>query len=165
MDSKEKQELWIRLIKDFEKKSQKKTPDEIFRIAIDLMANLPHFNWTGIYWLNNNNILELFDYYVGKKTDHTRIPIGKGVCGTSVAENRNIVIDDVLELDNYLACSLETRSEIVVLIKDSDNTILGQIDIDSDQVKAFDEIDRQNMEVLASKLAYHKKVLLNQLPS
>lgn len=165
MDTKEKQELWIRLIKDFETKSQNKTPHEIFRIAIDLMSNLPHFNWTGIYWLNNNNILELFDYYVGKKTDHTRIPLGKGVCGTAVIENRDIVVDDVLELDNYLACSLETRSEIVVLIKDLDNTILGQIDIDSDQVKAFDEIDKKNMEILATNLAYHKKLLLNQLPS
>jgi GAF domain-containing protein len=152
MDSEEKQGLWTKLLKDFGSKSANKRPEEIYKLAIDLMASLPHFNWTGIYWLKHG-VLELFEYYIGKKTDHTRIPIGKGVCGTAVAENRDIIVDDVLELDNYLACSLETRAEIVVLIKDREGTILGQIDIDSDQIAAFDEIDRKNMEILASQLA------------
>lgn len=156
MNLEKKADLWNQLLNAFEKKSNDKEPEEIYKIAIDLMAELPHFNWTGIYWLNDNGMLELFPYYVGNKTEHVLIPIGKGVCGTAVAENRNIVVKDVRILDNYLACSLETRSEIVILIKDDNGTILGQIDIDSDLVSAFDELDKKNMEILAQKLAKQK---------
>ena len=161
MDSTQKQELWNHLLAKFDLQSKNMIVNDVYKLAIDLMSDLPHFNWTGIYWLNNNN-LELFDYYKGKPTEHTNIPIGKGVCGTAVAENRDIIVEDVLELDNYLACSLETRAEIVVLIKDTDETILGQIDIDSDQIGAFDEIDRKNMEILASKIATYKKLLTEE---
>lgn len=161
MDSILKQNLWNQLLIDFNTKSQNKSSDEVYKLAIDLMSSLPHFNWTGIYWLNNES-LELFDYYKGKKTEHTKIPVGRGVCGTAVAENRDIIVEDVLKLDNYLACSLETRAEIVVLIKDPNNKILGQIDIDSDQINAFDEIDRENMEQLASRLALHRIMLTEE---
>ena len=163
MDSEKKQKLWNYLLTSFDVKSKNRQPEEVYRLAIDLMAKLPHFNWTGIYWLNTDGILELFDYYKGKETEHTKIPIGKGVCGTAVAENRDIIIDDVLKLDNYLACSLETRSEIVVLIKDKAGTILGQIDIDSDEIAAFDEIDRKNMELLAKKIASHRIIVSKEL--
>ncbi len=156
MDSQTKIKLWDQILVDFDQKTKNKTPNDVFKVAIDLMANLPHFNWTGIYWLRNG-VLELFDYYKGKPTDHTRIPIGKGVCGTAVAENKDIIVNDVLQLDNYLACSLETRAEIVVLIKDQNDKILGQIDIDSDEVGAFDEVDRAKMELLASKLAFYQQ--------
>lgn len=159
MDSKHKEDLWNKLLLDFDNQTKNKSPEDVFKISIDLMSSLPHFNWTGIYWLNKG-VLELFDYYIGKKTDHTKIPVGKGVCGTAVSENRDIVVDDVLQLDNYLACSIETRSEIVVLIKDNEETILGQIDIDSDQIKAFDDIDRMYMEKLAKKLALNRKKIL-----
>ena len=161
MDLKSKKDLWIKLLQDFELKSKNKSPDEVFKTAIDLMSELPHFNWTGIYWLNNDN-LELFDYYKGKPTEHTKIKIGKGVCGTAVAENRDIIVDDVTQLDNYLACSLETKSEIVVLIKDNNGSILGQIDVDSDKISAFDDVDRAHMEQLASRLADQKIHILNQ---
>ncbi len=156
MDFKQKQDLWKGLLRDFDSQSRNKTAEEVYKIAIDLMSSLPHFNWTGIYWVNGGN-LELFNYYIGKKTEHTKIPVGKGVCGTAVAENRDIIVDDVLQLDNYLACSIETRSEIVVLIKDTKQIILGQIDIDSDEVKAFDDIDRTYLEKLANKLALFRK--------
>jgi GAF domain-containing protein len=147
-----KQPLWDQIIESFEKKSGKlNSQDEILKLSVDLMEKLPHFHWTGIYWLHND-VLEL-EYYIGKPTDHTRINIGQGVCGTAVAENRDIIIDDVLKIDNYLACSAETRAEIVVLIKKKDGTILGQIDVDSDKVGAFDEVDRSNMEALSGKIA------------
>ena len=148
----EKQKIWDELLKEFDTGSNNKTKEEIYILAIDLMDKLPHFNWTGIYWLNNN-VLELFDYYLGKPTEHTKINIGQGVCGTAVADENDIIVNDVLKLDNYLACSTETRSEIVVLIrKPYDNEIIGQIDIDSDKVGAFDEIDKINMQKLAKKL-------------
>ena len=163
MDSEEKSNLWNQLLNNFEKSSKNKQPEDVYKLAINLMADLPHFNWTGIYWLNNDGILELFNYYIGKKTSHIHIPVGKGVCGTAVAENRDIIVNDVLKLDNYLACSLETRSEIVVLIKDKTGNVLGQIDIDSDTISAFDEIDRKNMEMLALELAKQRIVTIKNL--
>jgi GAF domain-containing protein len=78
--------------------------------------------------------------YIGKPTDHTHIPVGKGVCGVAVTEGANQIVGDVTRLDNYLACSDETRSEIVVLIRRGTD-IVGQIDIDSDLENAFTEED------------------------
>ncbi len=81
--------------------------------------------------------------YHGPHTDHDRIPVGRGVCGTAVKENRNQVIADVRELTNYLACNLETRAEIVVLIRErGTGRILGQIDVDGTQVGAFRDEER-----------------------
>lgn len=84
--------------------------------------------------------------------DHSRIEVGDGVCGTAVAENKNQIVRDVRELDNYLACSLHTRSELVVLIH-HDNEIVGQFDIDSDTVGAFTQEDEQLLEDLAELIA------------
>lgn len=94
----------------------------------------------------------VLDEYVGDATDHTRIPVGRGVCGTAVAENRNQVIEDVRELQNYLSCSLKTRSEIVVLIRRGEE-ILGQIDIDGHTVSAFDSTDETLLEQMAVLMA------------
>ncbi|MBA3725425.1 MAG: GAF domain-containing protein, partial [Armatimonadetes bacterium] len=85
-------------------------------------------------------------------TEHDRIPVGICVCGTAVAENRNQIVDDVQGLDNYVPCSLETRSEIVVLIRDRD-VILGQIDIDSHSPSAFGPEDERLLEAIAAILA------------
>ena len=95
----------------------------------------PRFHWTGIYELFADNVLRLGPY-VGSPTDHVFIGVGNGVCGTAVAEKRNLNIPDVRQISNYLACSAETRSELVVLIRSGD-CIHAQIDIDSHQVGAF----------------------------
>jgi len=97
----------------------------------------PRFHWTGIYELFSDNVLRLGPY-VGSPTDHVFIGVGNGVCGTAVAEKRNLNIPDVREISNYLACSAETRSELVVLIRTGDR-IHAQIDIDSHQVGAFND--------------------------
>ena len=117
---------------------------------MELLSDLPLYNWSGIYVLLGDELH--LDEYVGAATDHTRIPVGRGVCGTAVAENRNQVIEDVRELSNYLSCSLQTRSEIVVLIKDGE-TILGQIDIDGHSVGAFDASDEAFLESMGTILA------------
>jgi L-methionine (R)-S-oxide reductase len=96
----------------------------------------PRFDWTGIYELFPDNILRLGPF-LGAPTNHVFIGVGNGVCGTAVAEKRNLNIPDVREISNYLACSTETRSELVILIRSGD-TIHAQIDIDSHQVAAFD---------------------------
>lgn len=106
---------------------------------MELVSDLSGYNWSGIYRLEGETLV--LDEYVGAATDHTRIQVGVGVCGTAVAQNQNQVVEDVRELTNYLACSLETRSEIVVLIRSAEGEILGQIDIDGHTVGNFDESD------------------------
>lgn len=118
--------------------------------AMAALDALPGYDWSGIYRLEGDTLV--LDAYVGAPTDHTSIPVGRGVCGTAVAEDRNQVIDDVRTLDNYLSCSAFTRSEIVVLIRDENET-LGQIDIDGHTVGQFDASDEAMLERLAALLA------------
>jgi GAF domain-containing protein len=113
----------------------------------------PRFDWTGIYELFPDNILRLGPF-VGSPTDHVFIGVGTGVCGTAVAEKRNMNIPDVRKITNYLACSTETRSELVILIRSGDR-IHAQIDIDSHQVGAFDDAAVTGVQRVADWLACH----------
>lgn len=127
-----------------------KNSREMRRKAVDLLhASLPHFHWTGIYLLEGNTLV--LGPYHGKPTEHTRIPVGRGICGRAVAEKRPIVIEDVARESNYLACSLETRSEIVVPIHAA-GEIVGEIDVDSEAPAAFDRRDQVFLEGVASLL-------------
>ncbi len=128
--------------------------DAALQSAMRLIAkHLPHYHWVGVYLLDGG-VLNLGPY-VGAATEHKLIPVGHGVCGTAVAQNRNMVVEDVRTLENYIACSLETRSEIVVLIRDlNDERILGQIDADSHILDAFDTSDEQMLEQIALRLSY-----------
>jgi len=123
---------------------------ELRLFAMQRLDTLDTYNWSGIYRLVGDMLV--LDAYVGAETDHTHIPVGRGVCGTAVAEDANQVIEDVRELSNYLACSMQTRSEIVVLIR-SGSEILGQIDIDGHTVGAFDASDEAMLESLGEILA------------
>ncbi len=96
----------------------------------------PRFHWTGIYELFPDNVLRLGPF-IGAPTDHVFIAVGRGVCGTAVAEKRNMNVPDVSLASNYLACSTATRSELVILIRKGDR-IFAQIDIDSHEVDAFE---------------------------
>lgn len=115
-----------------------------------LLNDLPGYEWSGVYRLEDDTLH--LDAYTGDATDHTEIPVGRGVCGTAVAERRSQVIEDVQALDNYLSCSIKTRSEIVVLIE-SGEEILGQIDIDGHEVGAFDASDERFLRRVAAVLA------------
>src|ERR1044071_5648933 len=125
--------------------------DETLGEAVRLLKQeREQYNWVGIYLLEGDMLV--LHNYIGKPTDHTHIPVGRGVCGTAVAERMNKTIGDVRELDNYLACSLETRAEIVVLIRRGDS-IFGQIDIDSDTANAFNSEDESLLSQVADLLA------------
>jgi GAF domain-containing protein len=121
------------------------------KFAMEQLSALPNYNWSGIYRLEGDTLV--LDEYVGAETDHTHIPVGRGVCGTAVADNANQIVEDVNQLTNYLACSITTKSEIVVLIRDSAGTIFGQIDIDGHTVGAFDQTDESFLDRLAVLLA------------
>lgn len=111
--------------------------ETLLRRAVELLHRSdPRFHWTGIYELYPDNVLRLGPF-VGAPTDHVFIAVGQGVCGTAVAEKRNMNVPDVSKASNYLACSTSTRSELVVLIRKG-GRIYGQIDIDSHELDAFD---------------------------
>ena len=122
-----------------------------------LKARLPYYTWAGIYLLEGEELV--LGPYLGKPSPHTRIPLGRGICGAAATERATIVVDDVNSDPRYLACSIETRSEIVVPIivaegsgKDS-GRVLGELDIDSDQPAAFGAADRELLEGVAAALA------------
>lgn len=115
-----------------------------------LSRHLADYTWTGIYLLDGNELV--LGPFVGKPSPHTRIPLGRGICGAAAAEKTTIIVDDVNADPRYLACSIETRSEIVVPIM-RDGEVLGELDIDSDKTAAFGEADRELLERVASILA------------
>jgi L-methionine (R)-S-oxide reductase len=94
----------------------------------------------------------VLETFAGRETDHVRIPVGKGVCGTAVAEAEDQVVGDVRAIGNYLACNLDTRSELVVLIRRG-SLILGQIDVDSDELDPFTPEEHAAVRQVADALA------------
>jgi GAF domain-containing protein len=115
-----------------------------------ISAISPRFDWVGIYVLRGET-LELGPF-VGAATEHTRIRVGVGVCGTAVARNEDMNVSDVAKVENYLACSIETASELVVLIRDREARVLGQIDIDSHTRAAFGPAEEEAVKRVAKQL-------------
>jgi len=115
-----------------------------------LQRERPHYNWVGVYLLHGQELV--LGPYAGKPTPHTRIPLNQGICGAAASTGQTIVVDDVNGDPRYLACSLETRSEIVVPLRRGER-VLGEIDIDSDQPAAFSRDDRELLEAVAQIVA------------
>lgn len=121
--------------------------DDTVRLLKD---RLPHYTWAGIYLLEGDELV--LGPYLGKPSPHTRIPLNRGICGAAASEKATIIVDDVNSDPRYLACSIETRSEIVVPIMRGD-AVLGEIDVDSDGIAAFGQQDRELLETVARALA------------
>jgi L-methionine (R)-S-oxide reductase len=109
-----------------------------------------HYQWTGVYLVDGDGLV--LGPYVGLPTAHTRITFGTGICGAAAAERTTIIVDDVTQDSRYLACSLTTRSEIVVPILDG-SRVVGEIDVDSDRPAAFGDADQAYLEEVAAFLA------------
>lgn len=125
--------------------------DSAMKQAVRLLKDaVPYYSWVGIYLLDGNELV--LGPFLGKPSPHTRIPLGRGICGAAASEKTTVVVDDVNADPRYLACSIETRSEIVVPILE-DGEVLGEIDIDSDTPAAFGDADRRLLEQVASLLA------------
>ena len=120
---------------------------QVVRLLKDAM---PTYTWVGIYVLDGEELV--LGPFLGKPSPHTRIPLGRGICGAAATEKATIVVDDVNADPRYLACSIETKSEIVVPIM-QDGVVLGEIDIDSDRPAAFGDPDRALLEPVAALLA------------
>jgi GAF domain-containing protein len=115
-----------------------------------LKRTLPHYSWVGIYVLDGDELV--LGPYLGKPSPHARIPLNRGICGAAASQKRSIIVDDVNSDPRYLACSLETKSEIVVPIMRGD-TVIGELDIDSDRPAAFGKDDQLLLEAVAAALA------------
>lgn len=117
-----------------------------------LDKQIQYYNWTGLYWMNDlKGQLEL-GAYVGEATDHTSIPYGRGICGQVAISGATFEVPDVHAQDNYLACSLATKSEIVVPIY-MEEKLIGQIDIDSHELDPFTAEDHALLEWVAEFIA------------
>jgi GAF domain-containing protein len=128
--------------------------DLMSEIVALIHKNLPNYNWVGFYMIDekDKNMLELGPFK-GALTPHTRIPLNQGICGAAAATGKTLVVDDVNADPRYLACSTETKSEIVVPIFVR-GEVKGELDIDSHVPAAFAVEDRAMCEH-AAKLVGH----------
>ncbi len=117
-----------------------------------LQESIPYYDWVGFYFKNGNKAELKLGPYAGAPTDHTIIPFGKGICGQVALSNENFVVPDVKAQDNYIACSINVKSEIVVpLFVNGEN--IGQIDIDSNTPDPFTREDENFLEFINKEVA------------
>ena len=126
--------------------------DKLLQICHLLKDNIDYYDWVGFYFRNGEKEELILGPYAGEATDHTVIPFGKGICGQVAVSNKNFVVPDVTAQDNYIACSMTVKSEIVVpLFVEGEN--IGQIDIDSEVLDAFTELDERFLEFVNEEVA------------
>jgi GAF domain-containing protein len=124
---------------------------ELLRTAAEkIRASGPPYTSVYLYMLHGEELV--LEAFAGRETDHTRIPVGKGVCGTAVATGLDQNVPDVRAVENYLACNTWTRSELVVLIRRGER-ILGQIDVDSDEPDPFTAAEQAEVRKVADAIA------------
>lgn len=117
-----------------------------------LQKNITYYDWVGFYFANHDERTLHLKAYAGEATDHTVIPFGKGICGQVAESNKNFVVADVKAQDNYIACSISVKAEIVIpLFKDGKN--IGQIDIDSNTADPFSKEDELFLEWVNEQVA------------
>jgi len=126
------------------------TREELLRTAAEkIRVSGTPYTSVYLYMLHGNELV--LEAFAGRETDHTRIPVGTGVCGTAVASGLDQNVPDVGAVGNYLACNTWTRSELVVLIRRG-STILGQIDVDSDVPDPFTAEEEAAVKQIADAL-------------
>lgn len=128
------------------------TDERLLKICELLEANVDYYNWVGFYFKNGDKNELKLGPYVGEPTDHTIIPFGKGICGQVAVSNENFVVPDVSAQDNYIACSITVKAEIVIPIFVNGENI-GQIDIDSNTPDPFTEADERFLEFVCEEVA------------
>ncbi|WP_418512815.1 GAF domain-containing protein [Corallibacter sp.] len=128
------------------------TDEKLLSICELLETHVEYYNWVGFYFKNGDKNELKLGPYVGAPTDHTIIPFGKGICGQVAVSNENFVVPDVSAQDNYIACSITVKAEIVIPIFVNGENI-GQIDIDSNTPDPFSEADERFLEFVCQKVA------------
>ena len=139
-------------ILDIVKDESKAVDTRLGDICELLRNNVDHYDWVGFYFKNGDKEELKLGPYAGTPTDHTIIPFGKGICGQVAVSNQNFVVPDVAAQDNYIACSITVKAEIVVpLFVNGEN--VGQIDIDSNTPDPFTEEDERFLEFINRHVA------------
>ena len=126
--------------------------DKLTQVCELLQTSLPFYNWVGFYFTDEAEKTLHLKAFAGAPTEHTVIPFGKGICGQVAESNTNFVVGDVQAQDNYIACDIAVKAEIVIpLFKDGKN--IGQIDIDSHTANPFTTKDERFLEWVNEKVA------------
>ena len=123
----------------------------VIKVVEVIRASNPLYHWTGVYLLEGSALV--LAHQIGRPTPHARISLDQGICGAAAREKATVVVDDVNADPRYLACNLQTRSEIVVPLLGIRSEVLGEIDVDSDEPAAFTDEDRLALEGAAKLLA------------
>ena len=139
-------------IKSIVSNTEHSVNERLLKICELLETHVDYYNWVGFYFKNGDKDELKLGPYVGKPTDHTIIPFGKGICGQVAVSNQNFVVPDVAAQDNYIACSITVKAEIVVPIFVNGENV-GQIDIDSNTQDPFTEADERFLEFVCKKVA------------
>ncbi|MFP4845328.1 GAF domain-containing protein [Winogradskyella sp. PE311] len=139
-------------IKNIIVQSQLTVDERLLKICEILETNINYYNWVGFYFKNGDKDELKLGPYVGEPTDHTIIPFGKGICGQVAVSNQNFVVPDVAAQDNYIACSITVKAEIVIPIFVNGENI-GQIDIDSNTPDPFNEADERFLEFVCKEVS------------
>lgn len=130
----------------------KSTPEQFMASICELLnEKMLKYNWVGFYMLDESGLEPMLELgaFVGTMTPHTRIPLNQGICGAAASRGKTVVVDDVSKDQRYLACSIETKSEIVVPVFVK-GRVVGELDIDSHYHAAFAPADRQLVEFCAA---------------
>jgi GAF domain-containing protein len=129
-------------------------PDAAAQKAVELLhARFGHYDWVGIYWVDADAGELVLGPWIGPEaTEHTRIPLGVGICGAAAASGQTEIVPDVTADPRYLACFTTTRSEIVVPIF-AEGQVVGEIDIDGSDPGAYDQADADFLEEMAALIA------------
>lgn len=129
-----------------------KGKDSLQAICELLKNNIPHYNWVGFYFMNDEEQRLHVGPYAGERTIHSSIPYGTGICGQVAVTGKILSVPDVSKEENYLACSIQTRSELVVPIYQGDK-LVGQIDIDSHKTNPFSQNDEKFLNQICTWIA------------
>jgi GAF domain-containing protein len=152
-------------VEDLFNETSNSISQKIYNICQLLESQLPHYDWVGFYFAENATKTLHLGPYAGEPTDHKVIPFGKGICGQVAESNSTFLVEDVHAQDNYIACNINVKSEIVVpLFINGEN--VGQIDIDSNKVNAFSKDDEEllgEINEIISKHLEHQKTDLKSL--
>ena len=128
------------------------TEKTLFKICEILRSKISYYDWVGFYFKNGSKQELKLGPYAGFDTDHKIIPFGKGICGQVALTNKNFVVPDVKKQNNYIACNINVKSEIVIPIF-VDGKNIGQIDIDSNILNPFSKQDEEFLEYICAKVA------------
>src|SRR5690554_6375824 len=139
-------------VSDIVRETGKDTDKKLQAICQLLKENVPHYDWVGFYFRNGDKEELKLGPYAGTPTDHTIIPFGKGICGQVAVSNQNFVVPDVSAQDNYIACSLDVKAEVVIPLFVAGENI-GQIDIDSHTVDPFSKADEDFLTFVNQSVA------------